>query len=254
MNSVSRNAQGRAVGPMHRLDARVKVLAVFIALVVCVSTPPDRFGAFAAYFGLVGAAIGMAKIPLTTLFRRFLLILPLLLLSVLFIPFLPEIGGGGYGLGIGPLHVSRSGLLVLWNVLAKSCLGVLGVTLLSETTSFAELLQALERLRFPRFAVMLAGFTHRYAFVLADEAVRMMRARDARGYRGRWLWEAGVIGRMVGALFLRSFERGERVYLAMISRGFDGSMPASVDPLRRSDYLFLTAAAALFIALRVGAA
>jgi cobalt/nickel transport system permease protein len=66
---------------------------------------------------------------------------------------------------------------------------------------------------------------YRYSFILIDEMHRMKRARDSRCFGGRWFWQTKVIGHMIGTLFLRSFHRGERVYMAMLSRGYHGTMP-----------------------------
>jgi cobalt/nickel transport system permease protein len=142
---------------------------------------------------------------------------------------------------------------VLWNITAKALLGAGLVTLLTETTPFPLLLRALDQLRCPSIFLLLLAFCHRFLFVLRDEALRMKRAADARGFQGRWLWHAPVIGRMIGALFLRGYERGERVYLAMASRGFNGGMPAAEKPaaLARADRLFLTCTLAVFLALRI---
>jgi len=142
------------------------------------------------------------------------------------IPFMKTDGvGGGYSLGLGGLYVSQSGLWILWNVVVKSCLGVFSIILLSSTTSFPELIRGVEKLGSPRIFTMLASFMYRYSFILIDEMQRMKRARDSRSFGGRWLWQTQVIGHMIGTLFLRSFHRGERVYLAMLSRGYHGTMP-----------------------------
>lgn len=235
------------------LDARCKLIGALLAVVVCVSTPPDRFPAFAAYYLLLLLAVVLSGVSPRLLAWRLLIVLPFVLGSALLIPFLPS-GNGNALFHLGGLRVAHSGLMVLWNLLAKSCFGVLCLSLLAETTPFSDLLEAMQRLRVPRFAVMLTGFTHRYAFVLAGEARRMMRARDARGYRGRWLWEAHIAGRMIGVLFLRAFERGERIHLAMISRGFNGALHAEPRSLRPRDRAFLAGSAVLWLLLRVGLA
>jgi len=113
---------------------------------------------------------------------------------------------------------------VLWNVAIKSTVSVLAVILLSSTTPFPELLKGLEKLRVPRLLTTIMSFMYRYIFVLSDELQRMRRARDSRGWSGKWLWQAKVIGHMIAALFLRSYERGERVYAAMLARGYDGGL------------------------------
>jgi cobalt/nickel transport system permease protein len=100
--------------------------------------------------------------------------------------------------------------------------------------------------------VMVASFAYRYIFVLVDEAERMERARDSRCYGGRWLWHARVIGQMIGTLFLRGYERSERVYVAMVSRGFDGRIVAPAEArMAAGDYAFVAASVGFFVALRV---
>ena len=240
--------------PLSFLDPRTKLIAVFAALLICVSTPAPRYAAFVGYFTVLVAAFVLSGVSAHVLARRLLAVLPMVLLCAAFIPFLPhDAVGGGYSIGLGGLHVSRSGLLVLWNITAKAALGVGLITLLTETTPFPFLLRGLEQLRCPRIALLLLGFCHRFLFILRDEAFRMKRAGDARGFQGRWLWHAPVIGRMIGALFLRGYERRERVYLAMAARGFNGAMPAAeTSPaLARADRLFLTCTLVLFLALRV---
>ena len=75
----------------------------------------------------------------------------------------------------------------------------------------------------------------RYADLIVAEAARMRRARLSRGHDPRFLWQVGATARGVGALFVRAYERGERVHLAMLSRGFDGAMPCAEEgaPSRR---------------------
>ena len=170
-----------------------------------------------------------------------------------FIPFLkPDGPSGGYSLGIGSLRVSHCGLLIFWNVLAKSYIAVLSVILLSSTTPFSKLLRGFEQLRVPKILIMLAGFAYRYVFVLVDEVGRMKRARDSRCYGGKWLWHSKVIGQMIGTLFLRSYQRGERVYIAMVSRGFDGrAVSLGKTQFRPADYLVIAGAVSLLVILRI---
>jgi len=99
--------------------------------------------------------------------------------------------------------------------------------LLASTTSIAELLYGLDRLRVPRAFTAIAGFMVRYAEVITGEARRMRIARLSRGYDPRWIWQARAVASSAGTLFIRSYERGERIHVAMLSRGFDGELPAS---------------------------
>ena len=207
--------------PIHQLDPRAKLVGFAALIVVCVTTPPNLYAAFAVYLGLELALLWLSRLPLRHVARRMLIVLPFILVVAAFLPFFSR-GGGSYNLG--PVRVSGHGLLVLWNVAAKSTVSVLAVILLSSTTPFPDLLRGMERLRVPRLLVALLSFTYRYIFVLVDEMQRMRRARDSRAWRGKWLWQSKVVGHMVAALFLRSYERGERVYAAMLARGYGGGM------------------------------
>jgi cobalt/nickel transport system permease protein len=112
-----------------------------------------------------------------------------------------------------------------WNILVKGTLGVMASAILAATTPVAELLGGLDRLRLPKTLTVIAAFMVRYADVIADEVRRMRIARISRGHDPRWIWQARAVAASAGTLFIRSYERGERVYLAMVSRGYSGSMP-----------------------------
>jgi cobalt/nickel transport system permease protein len=212
--------------PIHHLDARAKILVFFTLILVSVSCPPNSFLVFGLLtLTLIGVAL-LARLPLGHLTKKILVILPFIFLVTISIPFMKKDAvGGGYSLGLGGLSVSQSGLWILWNVVVKSCLGVFSIILLSSTTSFPKLIKGMEKLGSPRIFTILISFMYRYSFILIDELYRMKRARDSRSFGGRWLWHSKVIGHMIGWLFLRSFHRGERVYLAMLSRGYNGTMP-----------------------------
>jgi len=207
--------------PVHRLDPRAKLVGMAALIVVCVTTPPDLYAAFAVYLGLEIAILVLSRLPLRHVLKRMLIVLPFILMVAVFLPFFSR-GGGSYNLG--PVTVSGNGLVVLWNVAVKSTISVLAVILLSSTTPFPELLRGMEKMRIPHMLTTLLSFMYRYIFVLVDEMQRMRRARDSRGWKGRWVWQAKVIGHMIASLFLRSYERGERVYAAMLARGYGGEV------------------------------
>ena len=238
--------------PVHRLDARVKIIAFLALIVISVSTPPQAWRAFLGYGAFLAVMAAASHLPIGHILRRAWIIVPFVLMVAIFIPFMKT--GGGYSLGIGSPGVSRSGPMIFWNVAAKSGVAILSAILLSSTTPFPSLMRGFERLKAPRLMVMLASFAYRYIFVLVDEAERMERARDSRCYGGRWLWHARVIGQMIGTLFLRSYERSERVYVAMVSRGFDGRIVAPAETrMGAADWAFAAASVGYFVALRVSA-
>ena len=138
------------------------------------------------------------------------------------------------------------------SVSAKATIGIVSAILLGATTTFPAVLAALESMRMPRLLVLIAAFTYRYLFVIVDEVQRMRAALASRAYRPRNALHAGPVGRAASALFLRTYARGERVYLGMLARGYDGTM-ARLDPLRfaRADAAFLAVLALAIVPLRI---
>jgi len=162
--------------------------------------------------------------------RRALMIIPFVLLIGIFNLFRPGEAIVSVGLWHWQFSVTREGLLIFLNVLGKASLSSLSLIVLSSTTRFPNLLKGLEQLRMPRIMVMILSFGYRYMFVLIDEAMRMWRARESRNFGGKWTRQIRTLGHMVGMLFIRSFERGERVHAAMASRGYDGQARALGSP------------------------
>ena len=208
---------------IHRLDPRTKFMATLAFILAITLTPPGRWQAFVVYFCLIAVLVLISKIPVLYVLKRSLVIVPFVLLIAVFIPFFKEGEvAGSYNIWLWQVSVTYSGLQVLWNILAKSWLSVLSLILLTSTTPVAKLLDGLERLRMPRVLIMILSFMYRYIFILVDEVMRMKQARDSRNFGGGRLWQIRTIGKMTGTLFIRSYERGERVYTAMLARGFNG--------------------------------
>ncbi|MBA7649348.1 Nickel transport protein NikQ [subsurface metagenome] len=208
---------------IHKLDPRTKFITTLVFILVVVSTPPTRWQAFALYFFLMATLLLISRLPIIYVLKRSLVIMPFVLMIAIFIPFFKEgVVVGSYNIWLWQVSVTYNGLQVLWNVLIKAWLSILSLILLTSTTKLANLLKGLEQLRMPRVMVMILSFMYRYIFVLVDEVMRMKQARDSRNFGGRRLWQLRTIGNMTGTLFIRSYERGERVYAAMLARGFDG--------------------------------
>ncbi len=104
-------------------------------------------------------------------------------------------------------------------LVVKGTLGVLAALLLAATTEPRDVLRGLERLRVPAPMVQIMGFMIRYLDVVTADMARMRMALTARGFEARNPRHWPVLARSAGALFIRSYERGERVHLAMLSRG-----------------------------------
>jgi cobalt/nickel transport system permease protein len=208
--------------PVHRAAAHHKVLALLAFVLVVVATPKDWFPAYGGYLLVIAAVIAVSQVPPTYILKRMVVEVPFVVFAVL----MPFIATGPRTEFLG-LTVSEPGLLAAWALLAKGTLGVMASLTLAATTEPRDLLIGLERLRLPHQLVQIMGFMVRYLDVVTDEMRRMRIARESRGFTARNPKHWPVIARSAGALFIRSYERGERVHLAMVSRGFTGRLPRS---------------------------
>ena len=195
-------------------------MAVLAFIVVSVATPITLWPAFIAYFVAIFAVSLAAKIPTFTLLTRALIEIPFIFFAIL-MPFF----GTGERFEIGPLNLYRESLLAAAGIVVKGTLGVLSAVVLSTSTTARELLRGLEKLKLPKLMVQIAAFMLRYVNVINDEMTRMKIARESRGFIATGLKDWKVIATAASALFIRSYERGERVHLAMLSRGYTGVLP-----------------------------
>jgi cobalt/nickel transport system permease protein len=210
---------------VHRLPPQCKVASCFLFIVAVVATPREAVWAFGLYAALLLVVARAAAVPWTFVLRRLAIELPFLT----FAAFLPFLGGGERVEWFG-IPLSIEGLWGAFNIAVKAALGASSTILLAATTPVADILHGLERLRTPRAFVAIAHFMVRYGDVITGEMRRMKVARLSRAYEPRWIWQARAAAASLGSLFIRSYERGERVYLAMLSRGYAGAMPVVDEP------------------------
>lgn len=205
---------------VHRVPGEVKIVCLLVFVLAVVATPREMLWPFAAYAVIVVAIWRLARIPARWMLPRMLIEAPFLVLAVL-LPF----AEGGQRVEVAGLALSVTGLYAAWGIVVKGTLGVAAALTLAATTSASELPAALSRLGVPAVFTSVLVLMIRYIDLLAAETGRMRMARISRGDSPRSLHQAGAIAKGIGALFLRSYERGERVYQAMLSRGFDGRAP-----------------------------
>jgi cobalt/nickel transport system permease protein len=208
--------------PIHRVPAHLKILTLLAFMIVVVATPRDWYAAFAVYLLAIGIVVGVSRVPPTYLLKRTVVEIPFVVFAVL----LPFVSTGPQTEVLG-VSVSQHGLEAGIALLIKGTLGVLASLTLAATTEPQELLLGLERLRLPQQLVQIMAFMVRYLDVVTGEMQRMKIARESRGFTARNPKHWPVLARSAGALFIRSYERGERVHLAMLSRGYTGRMPES---------------------------
>jgi cobalt/nickel transport system permease protein len=214
--------------PLHLLDARTKLVGFTALIVAVLLIQSGRDFVFFSYFFVVAILAGISQIPLGFIVRRTLTILPFIILATLGAPW-----RGVAGLG---------------TLFLRAILCLIILIILTNTTRFAELLRGLRGLGCPQILASNLGFLYRYLFVLTEEILRMRQSRDCRRVGHAALRkELSTLGSMLGTLLVRSFERAERMYNAMLSRGYAGEFPV-VNPHRFSwpDLAFL-AGIALFV-------
>jgi cobalt/nickel transport system permease protein len=239
---------GDPASAVHRLDPRAKITGLAGITLVGVSTPAHFWPVLVACALALAAVAATARVTPGVIWSRAKVVLPLVVFVAVLVPFVRP----GERVHLGPLALSREGLATFAAVSAKAAIGTVSAVLLAATTTFPDVLHGLERMRAPRLLTLIASFMYRYLFVIGGEARRMRIALAARGYRPRHALQAGAIGRVATALFLRTFERGERVYVAMLARGYTGATPRlRALVFARADIVFLTVLAAVLLPLRV---
>jgi cobalt/nickel transport system permease protein len=195
--------------PLHQLDARTKLVGFTALIVAILAIPPGAGLIFFAFCFLAAVFMGISQVPLGYILGRSLLLLPLVLLAGLARPWQD---------GFDRAFFST---LVL-----RSILSLIVLVLMTSTTPFTELLRGLRKLGCPAVITLNLGFLYRYIFVLTEEVLRMRQARDCRRVgRTTAAAELKLLGSMLGTLLVRSFERAERLYQGMLSRGYSGDFP-----------------------------
>ena len=242
--------------PLHRIDARVKLVFTLAFIILLNLAPAAAWPAYILSYALILSATLLSRVGVGLVHKRALLALPFIIAA------LPLIFSGPpprLDLSLfNALHVPLSlpGLERFASIAIRSWLSVQAAVLLAATTRFPDLLSALQNLNIPPIFVAIIGLMWRYLHLIGEEALRMLRARASRsaaslGNRpsgGRLAWRARVTGGMAGSLLLRALERSDRVYAAMLSRGYDGSPPLlEGKPLSRNEALALFCSMLLLI-------
>ena len=235
--------------PVHALDARIKLVLVVAFILACAFTPVGAWPVYILLFTLILAVVILSELGVAYVLKRSALALPFMLAAL---PLLFSVQGSplwGFSLGKVQLSISQAGLVRFLSITLNSWLSGIAAIVLASSTPFPNLLAAMRSLRIPRL------------FVLVDEVLRLQRARAARSGElgqpgskpgGSIAWRARVTGGMAGNLFLRGLERSDRIYLAMVSRGYDGEVRSfAPPPLRTADWLALWLGVGLLISLLV---
>ncbi len=251
MKHIHMDEFARLRSPLHAMDPRAKALAFFLFIFITVTLTKPVLLFTAVVFWIVMLLV--AKIPVSYVLRRITWILPFAGFLIILFPFITP-GDPVWSGQVGFFRISPTaqGLSKALMLLLRVAASVLAIITLMSTTRFNNLIKAMADLRLPTVILHMVEFTIRYIFVAIDELKRMRRARKARGFvTGKNIWHAHTfrtLAQIVGVMFIRSYERGDRVYLAMLSRGFTGKINSMSDFLAApKDYVM--AAAISFVAI-----
>lgn len=191
--------------PVHRAPAHHKVLALVGFMLLVVATPREWYAVFGGYLLVVLGVVAWSRVPFVFIAKRMVIEVPFVLFALMM-----------------PFVATSDGWLSAWGLLAKGTLGVMASLTLAATTEPVDLLEGLRRLRLPALVVDIMSFMVRYLDVVSADLQRMLVAMRSRGFDPRSPRHWPDLARALGALFIRSYERGERVHVAMLARGYTG--------------------------------
>ena len=245
---------------IHLFDARVKLILTLVFILTTALIPAGSWPVYIFLLALIVSLEVLSELGVVFIFKRSVIALPFILAAF---PLLFTIQGTvlfTVGVGGWEISASQAGLERFLSIAFKSWLSTQAAILLATSTAFPDLLMAMRSIHTPKILVGIFGLMWRYMFVLADEALRLIRARTSRSSdpgvpgqkAGRNLaWRGRIAGGMAGNLFIRAFERSDRIYMAMLSRGYDGEVRhIPLSPLRSvHKVILITGLLTLFILL-----
>lgn len=209
----------------HRMHPGAKIVMVVFFIVCVVTLQPSEERFLIPYAIILAAFLLFTKVPVLHILSKGIKLLPFVLILSIFVPFFKE-GEvlGTYQLGPMPISWTREGVALFFNIICKATLAIFAVLFLNLTTPFHSLLKGMQSFGAPRIMTDTLAVAYRYLFVIAGERERMLMARRARLARPTRALEWRSLSQLAGMLFIRSYNRGERLYQAMCARGFDGTI------------------------------
>lgn len=231
---------------IHRLDPRIKVLTTLVFIVIVVSFNKYEISGLVPFTLYPVFMLSLGEISVVNILKRMLFVAPFAFFIGILNPFIdtePFITIGGVTL--------TGGWISFISILLRFALTVSATLILIAVTGFNAICRALEKMGIPQFFVLQLLFLYRYIFVLGEEAMRMNRARALRTFNAKKP-TFNIFKNMIGYLLLRTFDRAQRIHMAMRCRGFDGTVRL-LNPLKSTpgNLLFMVAWIALFICLRM---
>jgi cobalt/nickel transport system permease protein len=240
--SLNINSQRQESTPWQTLAPQTRTICVLLLVFAVVLTPTGHWSTWATYSAAVLGLIWMGRVPPSFLVQRIAVesaFIGVMVLGTLFRDGSTVLWQWGW------LKVSTTGLTIFGSMVCKVLLSLMLMKILIFTTPVLLLLQALATLRCPPLLVAILASMYRYLGLLTAEFTAMQQAALSRNLMGNRRWQRLVVGNLIGSLFIRTYDRGERIYQAMLARGYQGlfPQPERYRP-RRRDYLALIMTAA----------
>lgn len=221
------NSAQQITSPWHHLAPRSRIICAILFVCATALTPNGQWLTWAIYAAGLAIFIAISRIPLSVLLKRVaveFIFVGAVLLGTLFRE------GGSVFWQWGIFRITTDGLTVLGSVTLKVLLCLFMLNLLVLTTAVPALLHALAGLRVPPLLIAIFASMYRYLGVLMDEFSTLRRAAAARNLDHNRRWYRVLVGNMIGSLFIRTYERGDRIYQAMLARGYTGLPPTTELP------------------------
>ena len=220
---------------LHELSPQLKILATLLIVISIAFSKIINPFQIISHAVIVFLIIRFSNIPLKTYLKRLTLDIPFILFA-LFLPFLSS-GNNDMVFTLFTFEIYRTGLLEMFAILFKATAGLSMGIVLTATTTNIELIYGLQKLKVPPIIIAIMSFSIRYIDVFIDEFKRVKISMQSRGYIEKGIKTLLPIAYASGAMLIRGYERGERVYLSMISRGFTGVIELQDRDYKQSNYL-----------------
>lgn len=231
---------------IHRINPCAKLLTTVVFLTVVASFSKYEISGLFPMMIYPMVLIILGNLPARPIVNRVFLALPFVLFIGIFNPIFDQVPL----MHIGPFSIS-GGWISFISILLRFLLAVTAALILVATTGIDAIGMALLKLKVPKVLVVQLLFMYRYLYVLLEEFIRTLRAYSLRSFHGDGI-KYGVWGSLLGQLLLRTIDRAQRIYQAMLCRGFDGEMRMIGEKeIVRRDILYFLGWSALFIVLRL---
>ena len=234
--------------PMHRFDPRAKIIAFLFLIFSIVLISELKL----AFIGLIGSILFLiaSKLPFRFVLQHIKWVSLFIIPFIVIMPFTVK---GNEIFSFYAITMTHEGLRYGVLVAVRAFSAVILVLPMIATTRFETTIKALEKLKVPNLLVQMLMFTYRYIFVFVDEFQRVWTAMESRGFKLRTsLYALRTIGKALGMLFVRSYERADRVYHAMRSRGYTGNPRTLIEfQMRMKDYMLAVSIVGFAVSLHI---